>query len=83
MTDTQDTDELVKEWRASTRRVEQIAADLAMKIDGGQFHRWDELPKMFVLSNEYECAQRTITSAKNLLEVHGFLTLENGRYYVA
>jgi hypothetical protein len=39
-----DTDALIKSWRASKKRVEQIAAELAAKIDAGQLHRWAEFP---------------------------------------
>jgi DNA-binding GntR family transcriptional regulator len=78
-----DTSDLIRSWRASSKRVEQIAADLALKIDTGQLHRWDELPRQSVLAGDYNVTERTITSVKSLLAVHEFLTLENGRYYVA
>jgi DNA-binding GntR family transcriptional regulator len=81
--ETTDTDTLIKRWRASERRVEQIAAELAAKIDTGRLHRWAELPSLAVLADEYDVSERTITSVKRLLAVHDFLTLENGRYYVA
>lgn len=78
-----DTGTLITEWCVSSRRVEQIAADLAAKIGAGQIHRWQQLPTLAVLSDEYEVTERTISSAKALLAAHGFLTLENRRYYVA
>jgi DNA-binding GntR family transcriptional regulator len=78
-----DTGTLIREWCVSPSRVEQIAADLAAKIDTGQIHRWAELPALAVLSDEYDVTERTISSAKSLLAAHGFLTLENRRYYVA
>jgi DNA-binding GntR family transcriptional regulator len=78
-----DTGALVKRWRASERRVERIAAELAAKIDAGRLHRWEELPSLAVLADEYDVTERTITSVKRLLAVHDFLTLENRRYYVA
>jgi DNA-binding GntR family transcriptional regulator len=78
-----DTDALIKQWRASGKRVEQIAAELAAKIDAGRLHRWEELPPVSVLADEYGVSERTITSVKNSLAVHGFLTKENRRYYIA
>ena len=78
-----DTDALLKRWRASAKRVEQIAAELAAKIDAGRLHRWEELPLVSVLADEYDVSERTISSVKNLLAVHGFLTRENRRYYIA
>lgn len=78
-----DTDVLIKQWRASARRVEQIAADLASKIDCGQLHRWSELPPRAELADEYDVTERTITSVKSLLAVHHFLTQQNRRYYIA
>jgi hypothetical protein len=41
------------------------------------------MPRQAALAERYDVAERTITSVKSLLEVHGFLTLENGRYYIA
>ena len=79
----EDAGALIKEWRPSSRRTEQIAAELAAQIAGGQLHRWDELPPLAVLADEYGVTGRTVTSVKRLLAVHGFLALENGRYYVA
>jgi DNA-binding GntR family transcriptional regulator len=64
-------------------RVERIAAELAAEIDAGRLHRWEELPSLAVLADEYDVAERTITSVKRLLAVHDFLTLEKRRYYVA
>ena len=81
--DTQDAYALIKRWRVSAKRTEQIAADLALKIHTGQLHRWAEMPRQAALADLYDVAERTITSVKSLLAVHGFLTLENGRYYVA
>jgi DNA-binding GntR family transcriptional regulator len=81
--DTQDAYALIKRWRLSSQRTEQIAADLALKIRTGQLHRWAEMPRQAALADRYDVAERTITSVKSLLAVHGFLTLENGRYYVA
>jgi DNA-binding GntR family transcriptional regulator len=81
--DTQDAYALIKRWRLSAKRTEQIAADLALKIHTGQLHRWGEMPRQAALADQYDVTERTITSAKSLLAVHGFLTLENGRYYVA
>jgi DNA-binding GntR family transcriptional regulator len=78
-----DTDALIKQWRASEKRVEQVAAELAAKIAVGQLHRWDELPPLAVLADEYDVSERTIGTVKKLLADHDFLTLENGRYYVA
>jgi DNA-binding GntR family transcriptional regulator len=78
-----DTDALIKQWRASTLRVEQIAADLASKIDCGQLHRWNELPPQAELADEYDVTERTVTSVKRLLAVHRFLTQQNRRYYIA
>jgi DNA-binding GntR family transcriptional regulator len=78
-----DTDALIKRWRASEKRVEQIAAELAAKIDVGQLHRWAELPPRVVLADEYDVSERAITSVKSLLAVHGFLAMENRRYYIA
>ena len=78
-----DTDALVKQWRESAKRVEQIAAELTVKIATGQLHRWGELPAQAVLAEEYDVSERTITSVKSLLAVHGFLTIENRRYYIA
>ena len=54
-----------------------------MKIHTGQLHRWAEMPRQAALADRYDVAERTITSVKRLLAVHGFLTVENGRYYVA
>jgi len=81
--DTTGADALIRAWKVSSKRTEQIAADLARKIGAGQLHRWDEMPGQAVLAAEYDVAERTITTVKSLLAVHGFLTLENGRYYVA
>jgi DNA-binding GntR family transcriptional regulator len=81
--DTRDAYALIKRWRLSAKRTEQIAADLALKIQTGQLHRWGEMPRQAALADQYDVAERTITSVKRLLAVHGFLTLENGRYYVA
>jgi DNA-binding GntR family transcriptional regulator len=75
-----DTDVLIKRWRASDRRVEQIAAELAAKIDAGRPHRWQELPWQAVLADEYGVTERTITSVKRLLAAQDFLTLNKGRY---
>ena len=77
------TDALIKRWRASHKRVEQIAAELAAKIAAGQLRRWEELPSQAALADEYDVSERTITSAKTLLAVHDFLTMENRRYYIA
>lgn len=60
------TDILIKQWQASKKRVEQIAAELAAKIADGQLHRWKELPPQAVLADEYDVSERTITSVKNL-----------------
>jgi hypothetical protein len=49
-----DTDALKKRWRESSRRVEQIAAETAAKIDAGWLHRWAELPALEVLADEYD-----------------------------
>jgi DNA-binding GntR family transcriptional regulator len=81
--DTRDAYALIKRWRLSSRRTEQVAADLALKIHTGQLHRWADMPSQADLAGRYDVAERTITSVKSLLAVHGFLTLENGRYYVA
>jgi Bacterial regulatory proteins, gntR family len=62
-----DTDTLIKRWRASERHAEQIAAELAAKIDAGRLHRWAELPPLAVLADEYDVSERTITSVKKLL----------------
>jgi DNA-binding GntR family transcriptional regulator len=78
-----DTSALIRGWRISPKRVEQVAADLALRIETGQLHRWDELPPQAVLADEYDVTERTMTSVKSLLAVHGFLTLENRRYYIA
>jgi DNA-binding GntR family transcriptional regulator len=78
-----DTDALIERWRTSDKRVEQIAAELAAKIDVGLLHRWGELPPLAVLADEYDVSERTITSVKKLLAVHDFLTMENQRYYIA
>ena len=78
-----DTDALIKQWRASGKRIEQIAAELAAKIDAGRLHRYEELPLLAVLTKEYDVSKRTLTSVKKLLAVHDFLTLENRRYYIA
>jgi DNA-binding GntR family transcriptional regulator len=56
-----DTDTVIKRWRASERRVEQIAAELAAKIDAGRLHRWAELPSLPVLADEYDVSERTIS----------------------
>ena len=74
---------LSRTWRRSSKRTEQIAADQAQKIGAGQLHRWDEMPRQAALAAEYDVTERTITTVKSLLADHGFLTLENGRYYVA
>jgi DNA-binding transcriptional regulator YhcF (GntR family) len=78
-----DTDTLIEEWRSSPRRVEQIAAVLAAEVSGGRYDRWDELPSVAVLADEHGVTERTVSSVKGLLAVHGFLVKENGRYYVA
>jgi hypothetical protein len=65
--DVRDTDTLIKQWRASSNRMEQIAADLTSKIAVGQLRRYGELPSQAVLA---------ITRVKSL-------TLENKRYYIA
>jgi hypothetical protein len=41
------------------------------------------MPRQAALADRYDVAERTITSVKSLLAVHGFLTLVHGRYYVA
>jgi DNA-binding GntR family transcriptional regulator len=89
MTDTdttakaRDTGTLIRQWQASTKRAEQIAADLAAKIAVGKLHRYEELPSQAVLADEYDVSVRTITRVKNLLAVHNFLTMEYRRYYIA
>jgi DNA-binding transcriptional MocR family regulator len=62
-----DTAELIRTWRASSKQVEQIAADLALKIETGQLHRWEELPRQSLLADAYDVTGRTITSVKSLL----------------
>jgi DNA-binding GntR family transcriptional regulator len=74
---------LIRRWRASGKRTEQIAAELAAKIAAGRLHRWQELPTRAVLAEDYDVSESTITSVKSLLAAHSFLTLENRRYYVA
>jgi DNA-binding GntR family transcriptional regulator len=81
--ETRNADALIKQWRASFRHVDQIAAALATKIDCGQYHRWEDLPPQSVLADEYDVTERTVTNVKRLLAAHGFLALENGRYHVA
>jgi DNA-binding GntR family transcriptional regulator len=78
-----DTAALIRVWRASPRRLDTIAADLATKISAGQLHRWAQLPSQAALADEYGVSERLITSAKHQLAACGFLTSENGRYYVA
>lgn len=77
------TDALIKQWRASEKRVEQIAAELAAKIAAGTMGRWEPLPPQAVLADEHDVSERTISSVKSLLAVHDFLALENRRYYIA
>jgi DNA-binding GntR family transcriptional regulator len=78
-----DTAALIKQWRASSKRVEQVAAELAAKINAGRLHRYEELPLQAALAKEYDVSERTISSVKRLLAVHDFLTKENRRYYIA
>lgn len=79
----QDADSLIREWLKSGKRAEKIAADLAAKIASGQLHRWQELPTLAALAREHDVSERTISTVKSLLAVHGFLTLDERRYYVA
>jgi hypothetical protein len=60
-----DTDVLIKRWRASERRVEQIAAELAAKIDAGRPHRWQELPPQAVLADEYDVTERPLRVSRD------------------
>lgn len=60
--DTQDAYALIKRWRLSAKRTEQVAADLALKIRTGQLHRWAELPSQAALAEQYDVAEGTITS---------------------
>jgi DNA-binding GntR family transcriptional regulator len=78
-----DTGALIKRWRVSDKRTEQIAAELAAKIAAGRLRRWQELPARAVLADDYDVSESTITSVKSLLAAHSFLALENRRYYIA
>ena len=69
-------------WKAGTR-TEQIAAELAYRIEGGKFTKWDELPLNRTLAGEFDVHPRLISSVKSLLAQEGLLKLEGRRYYVA
>jgi DNA-binding GntR family transcriptional regulator len=74
---------LIRRWRGSGNRAQQIAADLAAKIDAGRLHRWQELPSRAALATEYDVSESTIGIVKKLLADHDFLIIENRRYYIA
>jgi DNA-binding transcriptional regulator YhcF (GntR family) len=78
-----DIDALIKTWRASSRRTEQVAAELAAKIARGQAHPWDEMLPLSALADEYAVDPSTIGRVKRLLAHHGFLTKTGQRYHVA
>jgi len=82
-TETRDTGSLMRQWRASRKRPEQVAAEMAAKITAGQMHAWEELSTSAELADEYDTSESTIKRAKRLLAAHGFMALEEGRYYVA
>ena len=77
-----DTDALIRRWRGSANRAQQIAADLARKITAGELRPYAELPLVAALTREYDASDRTISNAKSLLAGHGFLKKEGRRLVV-
>jgi DNA-binding GntR family transcriptional regulator len=81
-TEAADAGALIRKWRASPRRDEQVAAELAAQITSGRLHPWRQFPPRAALAEEHGVSVGTIKHAKRLLGDHGLLTLEDGRYYV-
>lgn len=77
------TDRLIREWEASRSIAQTVAAGIARKIASGSMHRYEDLPLNSVLAAEWDVSERTVSAAKKILGEHGFLMLENRRYYVA
>jgi DNA-binding GntR family transcriptional regulator len=78
-----DTDGLIREWEASQSMAQKVAAGIARKIATGNIHRYEDLPLNSVLAAEWDVSERTVSAAKKILGDHGFLMLDNRRYYVA
>ena len=76
-----DYDQILR-WQRGTM-AEQIAAELASRINNGKLSKWDSLPLNRTLADKWDASERTVTTAKRLLCDHGMLTLVDRRFYVA